>query len=174
MLMGGCMKDSKRYMLPIIILVMIDQFVKLIISSLFINDEYNIIGDALRFHPIQNTHLSFAGNYINFFSSMWVLIVLNIIVILVFISGYMFYKSKKRKDTLIVNIIMISGLSGCICSLIDKILWGGSLDFLQIPQLFTFDLKDCYLSVAITLFLIIGLMHNKEISVKEYLKFFLK
>ena len=168
------MKGLKRNIMHIIILVIIDQFIKLIISSIFMNYEFNIIGEALRFHPIRNTNLSFAGNYIKVFASMWVMVGLNIIVILVFISGYMFYKSKKRTDSLIVNIVMISGLSGSICSLIDKILWGGSLDFLQIPQLVTFDLKDCYLSVAITLFLFIGLIHNKEISVTEYLKFCLK
>ena len=52
---------------------------------------------------------------------------------------------------------MICGISGCLCSLIDKLFWGGSLDFLQIPTLFIFDLKDCYLTVAEVIFVAIGI-----------------
>lgn len=70
-----------------------------------------------------------------------------------------------------VKIIMICGISGCLCSLIDKLFWGGSLDFLQIPTLFIFDLKDCYLTVAEVIFVAIGILNSKEISVKEYLHF---
>ena len=69
------------------------------------------------------------------------------------------------------KIIMICGISGCLCSLIDKLFWGGSLDFLQIPTLFIFDLKDCYLTVAEVIFVAIGILNSKEISVKEYLHF---
>lgn len=39
--------------------------------------------------------------------------------------------------------------------MIDKLFWGGSLDFLQIPTLFIFDLKDCYLTVAEVIFVAI-------------------
>ena len=75
--------------------------------------------------------------------------------------------------TLKINgkMIMICGISGCLCSLIDKVFWGGSLDFLQIPTLFIFDLKDCYLTVAEVIFVVIGILNSKEISVKEYLHF---
>ena len=69
------------------------------------------------------------------------------------------------------QMIMICGISGCLCSLIDKLFWGGSLDFLQIPTLFIFDLKDCYLTVAEVIFVAIGILNSKEISVKEYLHF---
>ena len=55
--------------------------------------------------------------------------------------------------------------------MIDKLFWGGSLDFLQIPTLFIFDLKDCYLTVAEVIFVVIGILHSREISVKEYLHF---
>ena len=51
------------------------------------------------------------------------------------------------------------------CSLLDKVLWGGSLDFLQIPTVFYFDLKKhIYLTIAEIIFVIIGVFHSKEIS----------
>lgn len=67
--------------------------------------------------------------------------------------------------------IITCGLAGAICSLLDKVLWGGSLDFLQILSFFTFDLKDCYLTIAEIIFVIIGILHSKEISAKEYIDF---
>lgn len=86
----------------------------------------------------------------------------------------MFYKTKRTKTSFSVTLIMIFGLAECLCSLIDKLFWGGSLDFLQIPNHFIFDLKDCYLTVAEVLFVIVGILHSKEISVKEYLQFYYK
>ncbi len=62
-------------------------------------------------------------------------------------------------------------MAGTICSLIDKIFWGGSLDFLSIPGFFIFDLKDCYLTVGEILFVSIGLKYNRQIDVKEYMRF---
>ncbi len=65
---------------------------------------------------------------------------------------------------------MSCGLAGTICSLIDKLFWGGSLDFAD-TKLFIFDLKDCYLTVAEIIFVVIGILHNREISMKEYIYF---
>ena len=79
--------------------------------------------------------------------------------------------ASSRMSTDQIKVIMICGIAGSLCSLIDKLFWGGSLDFLQIPTLFIFDLKDCYLTVAEVIFVVIGILHSKEISVKEYLYF---
>ena len=79
----------------------------------------------------------------------------------------MLYQAKRAHTSFWVKMIMICGISGCLCSLIDKVFWGGSLDFLQIPTLFIFDLKDCYLTVAEVIFVVIGILNSKEISVKE-------
>ncbi len=38
-------------------------------------------------------------------------------------------------------------ISGIILSFIDKIFWGGSLDFIMINGLFIFDIKDVYISI---------------------------
>jgi signal peptidase II len=37
--------------------------------------------------------------------------------------------------------------SGEICSTVDKIFWGGSLDYVLVEGFFIFDLKDVYLSL---------------------------
>lgn len=133
--------------------------------------QYSKITKVLRFNPELNTRLSYAGNFFELLSSPFVTILLNVFVLFLFFSGYMLYQAKRAHISFWVKIIMICGISGCLCSLIDKLFWGGSLDFLQIPTLFIFDLKDCYLTVAEVIFVAIGILNSKEISVKEYLHF---
>lgn len=152
-------------------MILIDQTIKITISRLFIQDEFDIISHLLRFNPIQNINLSWFGNFVNIFSSPFVMVVFNILAIYIFLSGYLLYRAKTKQIGFSVKIILVCGLAGCLCSLIDKLFWGGSLDFLQIPNLFTFDIKDCYLTIAGVMFVVIGLLHSKEITIKEYLRF---
>lgn len=133
--------------------------------------DFDIIGKLLRFSPVQNTNLSYGGNFISILSNFWVMVLFNILVILLLISGYFFYKTKRQHTSYSVKVIITCGIAGTLCSLLDKVLWGGSLDFLQIPTVFTFDLKDIYLTIAEIIFVIIGVLHSKEISVKEYISF---
>jgi len=165
------MKNFKFLFLPVIFLTLIDQIIKVIISVKFLQYDLDLITGFVRFRPILNTKLSWAGNYISFFSNFWVAIFANIFAIFIFISGYLLYLQKAESGKLAAKIIMIFGLAGCLCSLIDKIFWGGSLDFIQIPQLFTFDLKDCFLSIAFMIFVPLGIIHSKKITVKEYFHF---
>lgn len=135
------------------------------------NVELDLIGSWIRFHPMHNTNLSYGGNYISLLSNPVLLITLNLIVLFVMVSGYAMYLEKQKTASYAVNAMMMFGLAGALCSLIDKLFWGGSLDFIQIPHFFTFDFKDVYLSFAIAIFLMISFFHQTEISLKEYLQF---
>ena len=165
------MKQIKPYLFPIIVLIYFDQIIKALIGLFFMDLDFDIIGKLLRFSPVQNINLSYGGNFISILSNFWVMVLFNILVILLLVFGYNFYKTKRQHTSYSVKVIITCGLSGTLCSLLDKVLWGGSLDFLQIPTVFTFDLKDIYLTIAEIIFVIIGVFHSKEISVKEYLSF---
>lgn len=114
---------------------------------------------------------SYGGQFLSLLSNPLLLIVINLIILFLYWGGYRFYKIKRKKTTIVVRIIMICGLAGCFCSLIDKIFWGGSLDFLQIPNLFIFDGKDVYLTLSEVFFVILALRHNQEISAREFIRF---
>ena len=65
--------------------------------------------------------------------------------------------------------------SGAFCSLIDKIFWDGSLDYILVKGFFTFDLKDVYLNVFNGLLILSVLINNKileQIDTKVLLKDF--
>jgi len=71
--------------------------------------------------------------------------------------------------------------SGAVCSLIDKLFWDGSLDYILIKGLFTFDLKDVYINIFIGLLTLSLIFNNKTIKqvsdefvFKDFIKYFLK
>lgn len=156
------MRRFKTYGLWISILVLLDQCIKLIIDRYWFNSTFTIINNFLRFRPIINVNLSWGGNYFEILSNPWVVNTLNIVVILVVIFGYRHYKQTLNKYEPWPTIIYVLLMAGSICSLIDKLFWGGSLDFIQIPLFFTFDLKDCYLSVALTIFVLLSMHHERR------------
>lgn len=152
-------------------LTIVDQIIKMIISNSFMKYEFEIIPHWLRFNPGQNINLSWLGNFVDIFSNSFIMVVFNILAIFIFLSGYLLYREKTKQTKISVRIIMSFGLAGCFCSLIDKLFWGGSLDYLQIPTLFIFDIKDCYLTISGIIFVVVGSINSKEISVNEYLCF---
>lgn len=129
------MEKFKPFIIPVALLVLIDQMVKIVISKVFMKYEFDIIAKVLRFNPELNTRLSYAGNFFELLSSPFVTILLNVFVLFLFLSGYMLYQAKRAHTSFWVKMIMICGISGCLCSLIDKVFWGGSLDFLQIKNI---------------------------------------
>lgn len=168
------MKYIKQYFGHILALTVLDQAVKLLIQFFWLTVDTDLIGPLLRFRPVHNTNLSWAGNFIPFLSGMKVTVILNLLCIALYISYYAFYRSRQKEPAKSAAFIFVCGMAGCLCSLIDKIFWGGSLDFLQIPRLFTFDLKDCYLSASLCLFVLVGLKHGEDISFREYFRWILK
>lgn len=133
--------------------------------------EYEILTGLLKFNPKQNINLSWIGNFVDIFSSLFIAVLFNVLAIFIVLSGYLLYREKTKQTKFSVKTIVAFGLAGCFCSLLDKLLWGGSLDFLQIPNLFIFDIKDCYLTISGLVFVVVGILNSKEITVKEYLRF---
>ncbi|MBE5967279.1 MAG: signal peptidase II [Lachnospiraceae bacterium] len=147
------MKYLRRYITAIGIFVVFDQLVKIIIYNFFYNVDISIIGNIIRFHQVINTNLRFGGNYFTLFRNFGFTVIINVIIIIFLIRSYSFYRSKKDVPAKIVNLIYILVMSGSFCSLLDKIVWNGSLDLIQIPRLYIFDIKDIYISIAQCIFI---------------------
>ena len=141
------MRKVCRYGLSISLLVLIDQCIKLFIDRYWFNSTFTIINNLLRFRPIINVNLSWGGNYFTFLSNPWVANILNIIVIIIVLVSFYHYKQTLNKYEPWATIVFV--------------LWGGSLDFIQIPLFFTFDLKDCYLSLAVLIFVFLSMYHER-------------
>lgn len=134
-------------------LMILDQGSKIIINSFFFNDRFEIIPNFLSFHPIINTKGSWLNVRFGAGIGFPMLIALNIIAIFLFIEFYRYYTHLGNKSFW-SDLSFISISAGCICSLIDKIFYGGSLDFIGISNLFIADLKDIYINIAIFAFIL--------------------
>jgi len=134
-----------RAIIIAVLLTLIDQLVKLFIKLFHINTEFNIIGDYIRFRPHLNTDYSWINSLGNFGIGLGIHIALVLIIIGVSVVIYGFITTRCKDDKLI-EFSFGCLFGGAISSLIDKIFWDGSLDFISLEQLFIFDLKDVYIS----------------------------
>lgn len=173
---------SKIIILIFMILMLIDQVTKFIIKSFFFNNYIEIIKGFLSFDPIINTDGSWLNARFNFNVSFSLLIIVNAIAIILFIELYRYYLSKGNKDFWgDMAFLFIS--TGALCSLIDKIFYGGSLDFIGISDLFIADIKDIYINLGILFFIMLiyikGYFKEEETSslkddwksIKEFFRF---
>ncbi|WP_294484430.1 signal peptidase II [uncultured Ruminococcus sp.] len=148
------MKILKR-VITIIGLCIIDQLIKIVIDHRFMTSRLEI-EHIFGFHPKMNTQqLSIFNNELGLDLGLGVLNVINIIAMVLMITFYVYLK-RNYSDKRLVDPAMILFTSGIVCSLIDKICWGGSLDYILFFRQIS-DLKDIYLlagAVLIILFII--------------------
>ncbi|MCR1973907.1 signal peptidase II [Clostridium sporogenes] len=161
------MKKSLRVILLVLALVLIDQSIKIYIHNNFMGKEFYILGNILGFRPIINTKYSYFNSFSNIGISLLTHIVLNIVILLLFIAIFDFIK-ERYTDHKIVYCLFVLGCAAAICSLIDKVFWGGSLDFISFKNFFIFDLKDVYISIfQIVAMLCVILNYKKLKSINE-------
>ena len=64
--------------------------------------------------------------------------------------------------------------AGALCSVIDKVFYGGSLDFIGISDLFIADLKDIYINLGLLFFIMScyknGFFSEEDSSLKDDIK----
>lgn len=135
------------------ILMILDQGIKFIIHKWFFNDHFNIISDFLTFQPIINTDGSWLNVRFGTGLDFGFLIILNLIALIIFFECYRYYVHNGHKD-FNADMCIVFIMAGALCSLIDKVFYGGSLDFIGISNLFIADFKDIYINLAILFFIL--------------------
>ena len=80
--------------------------------------------------------------------------------------------------TPLIEITFAFLFSAGICSLIDKVFWDGSLDYIFLNGFFTFDLKDVYASIFAGLVVIMLLINHQGLRtandndvIKDFIKY---
>ena len=162
--------------ITISVLFSIDQLSKLTISAIF--DENNInsinlIPNYLSITPDLNDKGSFIASRFNINAPFIIFIALNFLIILFifFIYKYISYKKQLNSMNQLTFILLFSG---GLCSLIDKIFWGGSLDFLHIHNLFIADIKDIFITIGLGSFIMSSIISDYQIEMKDLINFIFK
>ena len=171
---------SKRTWIGTVFLIVIEQYIKIVINNSFLDKRFPILPPLLYFEPTFNRQYSWVNSMLKFGNSKWIHIIL-VAIMIIFI--YLFYKylNKELGNNKTINVMFAFLFSGATCSLIDKIFWNGSLDYILIKDLFIFDLKDGYISIFIGLLILALVFNNKTIKqiddrniIKEFTKYILR
>ncbi|MBL4937750.1 signal peptidase II [Clostridium sp. YIM B02515] len=168
--------ENKKTWTGVALLITIEQVIKIIINYNFLNKRLPILPPLLYFKPMFNRDYSWVNSMLQLNVGKWIHIILVIIMIILI---YLFYKylNTKLGTNKIINIMFAFIFSGAMCSLIDKIFWNGSLDYILVNGFFTFDLKDVYIDIFIGLMLFSLVLENsvlKQIDDKNMLRDFSK
>lgn len=173
-----CGISKKQTIYSLFIFIFIDQCFKLTIKYFFFNSSFEIIKNFLSFNPIINSNGSWLNARFGTSISFSLLNSINIVALILFVELYR-YIIKNNKNDFFSNICFIFIFSGAFCSLIDKLFYGGSLDFIGISNLFIADIKDIYINIGILLFIVYiynsGYLNNNDnTTIKDDLKYLIK
>jgi signal peptidase II len=144
-------------------LIALEQGIKLLINRFFLDASVPLLKPLFYFEPMFNRHYSWFNSMLRIEGSRWVHIVfVGLVIVLIFL----FYRYARRRmgarrftDTMFSFL-----LAGAVCSFIDKLFWNGSLDYIRMDGLFTFDLKDLYIDVFIGLLIYALLFRGGELK----------
>lgn len=149
-----------------LLLLFLDQGIKLIIKLFFFQKKFYIIHGLLAFNPIINTKGSWLNVRFNANINFLTLIMINAISLFIFVEIYRYFNANHKKN-FYADLCYIFIIVGSLCSLIDKIFYGGSLDFIGISNLFIADFKDLYINVAIFMLIMLSYTYTDEESEKN-------
>jgi signal peptidase II len=167
---------DKKTWASIFVLVAIEQIIKIIIYNNFFERQFPILPPILYFKPMFNRHYSWFNSMFQLGVSKRVHIALGLIMVILIYLFYRYLNDQVGTNKLI-NVMFVFLFSGAICSLVDKIFWDGSLDYILVKGFFTFDLKDVYLNIFNGLLILSLILHNKalkQLEDKEILKNFIR
>ena len=129
-------------------LILTDQFIKLVIWVFFFNVRFSIIPGVISFYPVINTFLSWFAFYLPFTVNPFFLYLSNIATFIFILYLYNRHKQQTTEVKTCVKIVYMLAVAGCICSFVDKIFYGGSIDYIYLESFFVLDLKDLYIIIA--------------------------
>ncbi len=150
-----------------------DQIIKIFIKFYAMNSYIVLIPDVIRFQPVQNTNLNWVASMIGITMPVIFMVFFQSIAMIICILFYKFEIYKIKVPHIWLTLSFCFMFSGIVCSFIDVVFWGGSIDFIGLFDWFTFDTKDVYLNagwISMILFSNTTSYENsKDISFKSWL-----
>lgn len=172
--------ENKRTWLGAAFLIAAEQLIKIVINNNYLDKKFAIIPTLLYFEPMFNRRYSWVNSMLQLGIGKWIHIAI-VLILTILICLLYHYLNNNFEISKVINVMFIFLFSGAVCSLIDKLFWNGSLDYIMVKGLFTFDLKDVYINVFNALLIISLVFNNKTIKkitdefvFKDFIKFILK
>ena len=154
-------KQVQRTLLFAALLIFVEQGIKLIVNR-NLNASYPILPPLLYFRPMFNRDYSWINSMFQLGVGKGIHIVLVLVMLALILLAYR-YCVKRSQGSRYVDAMFSILIAGALCSLIDKLFWGGSLDYILLRGFFTFDLKDVYINAFIAMIILGLLFKNKAL-----------
>ena len=134
-----------------ILVILVDFFSKYMVSKLMtVNETINLIDNFFRITYVKNTGADFS-----IFSNNTILVIIISVVVIGFL---LFYIYKNKGNNKLENVSYAFILGGAIGNLIDRLVYGYVIDFLDFEILSydapIFNLADTFIVIGVILFLI--------------------
>ncbi|MHB1154804.1 MAG: signal peptidase II [Eubacteriales bacterium] len=131
---------------------------------------YNKVNGEMQFDNVPDdiidkmaaTYRECLEKIVNYKTPVLIMFIIQILgtTFIIFTYRYLSYLWIQKKNLL--DGMLTFFVAGFLCSFVDVMYWGGSLDYIQLFDWFTFDIKDCYLTFGlIYLILYTGIYYIK-------------
>ena len=155
------MSNIRKIIFLICLLTIIDQAIKIIIYSFFMEIRFEIIPSLLEFRPVFNVHHSYVNNLLYEYLNVNLGLLFHVgiylfILIIVLPSIWLTYRNNIQEDKKLLDVAFSFGTAAAICAISGNLIWKkGTLDYIYLKPLFIFDLKDLYINgIFISLFVV--------------------
>lgn len=150
---------TRRVILWILILVVIDQTIKIIIDTYFGECQFEIIPSLLEFNPTFNVKHSWVNTLLNnnfgINVGLWPHIIMYLFIGVLIPIYFSYFRNNMPYNKKLIDAATIFIMAALLCALIGNLIWKkGTLDYIYLKYLFVFDLKDLYIDFGVALFLI--------------------
>jgi signal peptidase II len=159
-----------------LVFIILEQGIKLIINNGHLDAHVPILEPLLYFDPMFNRDYSWFNSMFQFGAGKWEHAAV-VFIMLVFTVLFYIFLNTRSSTSLLTDTAFAFLIAAAACSLIDKVFWNGSLDYILVKDFFTFDLKDVYINVFIGLILLIIAMDHRgirSVDDKEVVKAFFR
>lgn len=149
----------RKIIIWILLLIVIDQAIKIVINSFFLESQFEIIPSLFEFKPFFNTKHSYPNSllyeHFNIDMGLWFHGILFLIILIVATFFLVYVRNNIQGDKKLLDLAYIFLFAAAICSISGNFIWEkGVLDFIYLKPFFIFDLKDLYANCFVILFLI--------------------
>ena len=148
------------------LLVAVEQIIKIVINSSFLDNNDVIIENFLYFKPMFNRDYSWINSLFQLGVAKLPHILMVTFIMTMVVLVYLFI-DHKGYNSKVVSTAFAFLLAGGICSFVDKLFWDGSLDYIYVQGHFTFDLKDVFINVFIGLMVLMFLVDHQGIRTSD-------
>lgn len=152
----------KRPILPGIVLIALDQAVKLAIAGFCAGARIVLISGVLRFGPVKNTYLTWISSIAGYKTPVCLMVAFQIVALALIVLSYRYLTYRAFGRQAMLRLFFSFCAAGVSCSFLDVAFWGGSLDFLGLFDWFVFDIKDLYLDTAAIILTLWAIWYERE------------